>query len=105
MENAPKTSLSGSIPYSPSENFGNTSENKENIRPVSVENSRTKLENHIDEKYDQLAINYLKEKILNEVKQQSSPSNQGSKINAELVKRLREQIENLQKEISFYAKK
>ena len=105
MENAPKTSLSGSIPYSPSENFGNTSESKENIRPVSVENSRTKLENHIDEKYDQLAINYLKEKILNEVKQQSSPSNQGSKINAELVKRLREQIENLQREISFYAKK
>ena len=94
MENAPKTSLSGSIPYSPSENFGNTSEN-----------SRTKLENHIDEKYDQLAINYLKEKILNEVKQQFSSSNQGSKINAELVKRLREQIENLQREISFYAKK
>ena len=73
----------------------------ENVRPLSVENSRTKLENYIDEKYDQVAIKYLKEKILNEVKQQFSPSNQGDKINAELVKSLREQIQNLQSEISF----
>ena len=43
----------------------------------------------------------MKEKILNEVKQQFSPSNQGDKINAELVKSLREQIENLQSEILF----
>ena len=43
----------------------------------------------------------MKEKILNEIKQQFSPSNQGDKINAELVKSLREQIENLQSEISF----
>ena len=43
----------------------------------------------------------MKEKILNEVKQQFSPSNQGDKINAELVKSLREQIEDLQSEISF----
>ena len=77
----------------------------ENVRPLSVENSRTKLENYIDEKYDQVAIKYLKEKILNEVKQQFSPSNQGDKINAELVKSLREQIENLRSEICFYAKK
>ena len=49
----------------------------ENVRPLSVENSRTKLENYIDEKYDQVAIKYLKEKILNEVKQQFSPCNQG----------------------------
>ena len=60
-----------------------------NIRPVSVEISRTKLENYIDEKYDQVAIKYLKQKILNEVKQQFSPRNQGNKINAELVKSLR----------------
>ena len=73
----------------------------ENVRPLSVENSRTKLENYIDEKYDQVAIKYLKEKILNEVKQKFSPSYQEDKINAELVKSLREQIENLQSEISF----
>ena len=67
----------------------------------SVDNSRTKLENFIDEKYDQVAIKYLKEKILNEVKQQFSPSNQGDKINAELVKSWRKQMENLQSEICF----
>ena len=43
----------------------------------------------------------MKEKILNELKQQFSPNNQRDKINAELVKSLREQIENLQIEISF----
>ena len=68
---------------------------------MSVENSRTKLESYIDEKYDQVAIKYLKEKILNEVKQKFSSSYQEDKINAELVKSLREQIENLQTEISF----
>ena len=68
---------------------------------VSVDNSRTKLENFIDEKYDQVAIKYLKEKILNEVKQQFFPSNQGDKINAELVKSWREKMENLQSEICF----
>ena len=72
-----------------------------NVRPLSVENSRTKLENYIDEKYDLVAIKYLKEEILNEVKQQFSPSNQGDKINAELVKSLREEIEDLQSEITF----
>ena len=41
---------------------GNTSENMENVRPLSVENSRAKLENYIDEKCDQVAIKYLKEK-------------------------------------------
>ena len=76
----------------------------ENVLPVSVDNSRTKLENRIDEKYDQVAINYLKEKILNEVKQQFSPSSQEDKINAELVTSLREQIENLQSEICFLHK-
>ena len=73
----------------------------ENVLPVSVDNSRTKLENYIDEKYDQVAIKYLKEKISNEVKQQFSTNNQGDKINAELVRSLREQIENLQSEICF----
>ena len=105
IEDTPETPLTGSSPYLPSETIVNTSENMENVRPLSVENSRTKLENYIDEKYDQVAIKYLKEKILNEVKQQFSPSNQGDKINAELVKSLREQIENLRSEICFYAMK
>ena len=74
IENTPETPLIGSTPYLPSENIVNTSENMENVRPLSVENSRTKLENYIDEKYDQVAIKYLKEKILNEVKQKFSMS-------------------------------
>ena len=88
IENTPETPLIGSTPYLPSENIVNTSENMENVRPLSVENSRTKLENYIDEKYDQAAIKYLKEKILNEVKQQFSTRNHGDKINAELVERV-----------------
>ena len=76
IENTPEIPLTGSIPYLPSENIVNTSENMENVRSLSVKNSRTKLENYIDEKYDKVAINYLKEKILSKVKQQFSPSNQ-----------------------------
>ena len=93
IENTPETLLIGSTPYLPSENM-------EKVQPLSVENSLTKLEKYTDE-YDQVAIKYLKEKILNEVKQKFSSSYQEDKINAELVKSLREQIENLQSEISF----
>ena len=32
------------------------------VWPLSVENSRTKLKNYIDEKCDQVVIKYLKEK-------------------------------------------
>ena len=56
----------------------------ENVLPASVDNSSTKLEDYIDEKYVQVAKKNLKEKILNEVKKQFSPSNQEDKINAEL---------------------
>ena len=101
IENTPETPLIGSPTYLPSENIVNTSENMVNVRPLSVDNSRTKLENYIDKKYNQVAIKYLKEKILIEVKQKFSPSYQEDKTNAELVKSLREQIENLQSEISF----
>ena len=80
-ENTPETQLTGKTPSLPSEKIVNTSENMENVRSVSVENSRTKLENYIDEKYDQVAIKYLKEKILNEIKRQFSLSNQGDKMN------------------------
>ena len=37
IENTPKTPLTESTPYLPSENIGNTSENIENVRPLSVE--------------------------------------------------------------------
>ena len=63
IENTPETPLTGSIPYLPSESIVNTSENMENERSLSVKNCHTKLENYIDEKYDKVAINYLKKKI------------------------------------------
>ena len=43
----------------------------------------------------------MEEKILNDVKQQFCPSKWWDKLNAELVKSLREQIENRQGEICF----
>ena len=36
----------------------------ENVLAVSVDDSHTKLENYIDEKYGQVSIKYLKEKKL-----------------------------------------
>ena len=66
----------------------------ENVLPISVDYSRSKLDNYNDEKYDQVAIKYLIEKILNEC-QTTILYMQSNKINVELVKSLREQIENL----------
>ena len=48
VENTPETPLTGSTSYLLSENIVNISENMENVRPLSVENSRTKLENYIE---------------------------------------------------------
>ena len=78
IENTPETPLIGSTPYLPSENM-------ENVRPLSVENFRTKLENYVDEKYDQVATKHLKGKILNEVKQKFSPSYQEDKFKAKYI--------------------
>ena len=50
IENTPETPLIGSTPYLPSENIVNTSENMENVPPLSVENFHAKLENYIDQK-------------------------------------------------------
>ena len=47
IENTAETTLTGSTPYLPSENIVSTSENMENVRALSVENSRTKLEKTI----------------------------------------------------------
>ena len=60
IENTPENPLTGSTPYLPSENIVNTAEIQQ--KTLSVENSRTKLENYINEKYDQVAIKYLKKK-------------------------------------------
>ena len=38
----------------------------ENVLPISVDHSRTKLVNYNDKKYDQVAIKYLIEKTVNE---------------------------------------
>ena len=65
-----------------------------NVFPISVDHSRTKLDNYNDEKYDQVAIKYLIEKIVNECQTTILPMH-SNKINVELVKSLREQIENL----------
>ena len=64
IENTPNTRLTGSTTYLSSENILNTSENLENVLPVSVDNSCTKLENYVDEKYDHLAIKNLKGKSI-----------------------------------------
>ena len=50
IENTPETTLIGSTPYLPSKSVVNTSENMEKVRPLSLKNSPTKLENYIDEK-------------------------------------------------------
>ena len=61
IEDTPETPLTGSTPYLPSETIANTSEN---VLAVSVDDSHTKPENYIDEKYGQVSIMYLKEKKL-----------------------------------------
>lgn len=48
-----KIPLTGSTPYLASQKIINTSENMENVLLVSVDNSRTKLENYINEKSHQ----------------------------------------------------
>ena len=50
IKNTPETLLIGSTPCLPSENIVNTSENMENVPPLSVENFDAKLENYIDQK-------------------------------------------------------
>ena len=57
------------------------------------------LENCMDEKYDQAALNHLKKELLNDVKQQFF--NEGDKVNLELVKKVKEQIDILKSETYF----
>ena len=57
------------------------------------------LENCMDEKYDQVALNHLKKELLNDVKQQFF--SEKDKVNLELVKRLKEQTDILKSETYF----
>ena len=67
--------------------------------PISASNTRLKLENYMDEKNDQAILNHLKKEVLNDVKQQFF--NEKDKVNLELVKSLKEQIDILKNEIYF----
>ena len=57
------------------------------------------LENCMDEKYDQAALNHLKKELLNDVKQQFF--SEKDKVNLELVKTLKEQTDILKSETYF----
>ena len=57
-----------------------------NALPISANNTRLRLENYMDEKYDLAALNHLKKEILNDIKQQLF--NEEDKINLKLVKSL-----------------
>ena len=70
MQNTPNTPLIESTPRLPSRNSVNTSKAIADALPISTNNTRLRLENYMDEKYDQAALNRLKKEILNDVKQQ-----------------------------------
>ena len=57
----------------------------------------------MDEKYDLAALNHLKKEILDDVKQQFF--NEKDKVNLELVKSLKEQIDSLKSKIYFLREK
>ena len=86
IENTPNTPLIGSTSYL----LSTTSVNKTiaDALIISANKTRLRLENYMDEKYDQAALKYLKKEILNNVKQQ-------------LVKTLKEQIDILKSKNKF----
>ena len=67
--------------------------------PILAKITRLRLENYMDEKYDQAALNHSKKEILNDVKQKIF--NEKDKVNLELVKSLKEQIDILKSKIYF----
>ena len=76
-----------------------TSEAITDALAISVNNTRLRPENYMVEKYDPAALNHLKKEILNYIKQHFF--NEKNKVNLELVKRLKEQIDILRSEIYF----
>ena len=103
IENTPNTTLTESTSDLPSTNSVNTSKAITDVLPVSAKNTRLRLENYMHEKYDQVALNHLKKEILNDVKQQFF--NEKDKVNLELVKSLKEQIDILKSEIYFFTRR
>ena len=89
-----------STPYLPSTNSLNTFKAIADALPISANNTRLRLENYMDEKYDQAALNLFMKEILNYVKQFF---NEMDKVNLALVKSLKEQI--LKAKYIFYAKR
>ena len=66
----------------------------------SNKTSLTGIENYIDEKYDKLTIDKLKDNIINDIKR-SFVHNDASKPNDNLIDLYKEQIETLKGEIYF----
>ena len=54
-----------STPYLPSTNSLNTFKAIADALPISANNTRLRLENYMDEKYDQAALNLFMKEILN----------------------------------------
>ena len=69
------------------QNTVNTSKAIADALLISANNTRLRLENYLDKKYDQTALDHLKKKILNDVKQQFF--NEKDKVNLELVNSLK----------------
>ena len=60
-----------------------------------------KLENHVDQKFDEAVIKYSKENILSDFKQQISDAAKAEDCNEWLADSLKDQINSLQNEILF----
>ena len=88
IENTPNTPLIGSTPYLLSTTSVNTSKAIADALIISANKTRLRLQNYMDEKYDQAALKHLKKEILNNVKQQ-------------LVKTLKEQIDIFKSKTNF----
>ena len=102
IEKTPNTLLIESTPCLPSTNSGNTSKPIADVLPTSANSTFLRLENYTDEKYDQAALNHFKKERLNDVKQQFY--NEKGKVNLQLVKSLKEQIDVLKSKIYFLRK-
>ena len=99
IEKTPNTLLIESTPCLPSTNSGNTSKAIADVLPTSANSTFLRLENYTDEKYDQAALNHFKKERLNDVKQQFY--NEKGKVNLQLVKSLKEQIDVHKSKIYF----
>ena len=95
IENTRNAPLIEDTPYLPSTSSVNTSKAIADALPISANSACLRLENYMDEKYDQAALNHLKKVILNDVKLQVF--NEKYKVNLELLKSLKEQIDILKR--------